>query len=128
MVEAALGDATMGGILDIWLTPIRALTSQVERQMNGHTSLEDKCTRVAEMNVEAGVRSLKANWAVRMGMKSRGLTVHGCMFDMASGKVSELGSSSSSTKANGASAPGEVVRGNHGMLVFRGRSASMAIR
>lgn len=128
MVEAALGDATMGGILDIWLTPIRALTSQVERQMNGHTSVEEKCTRVAEMNVEAGVRSLKANWAVRMGMKSRGLTVHGCMFDMASGKVTELGSSSSAAKTNGASAPGEVVRGNHGMLVFRGRSASMAIR
>ncbi|KAL2208126.1 carbonic anhydrase [Sarocladium strictum] len=127
MVEAALGDGTMGGILDIWLTPLRALTGQVETQMNGHTSTEQKCTRVAELNVEAGVRTLKANWAVRMGMKSRGVTVHGCMFDIHTGKVTELGSSSGGSKS-AAATPGQVVRGNHGMLVFRGRSASMAIQ
>lgn len=53
------------------------------------------------MNVEVGVCILKVNWVVRMGMKSCGVIVYGCMFDMVMGKVIELGLSFVGVKFGG---------------------------
>jgi carbonic anhydrase len=59
------------------------------------------------------------------GVKDRGLEVHGVMFDIATGKLRDLGVG---TKAGGGGTGEEVVRGRHAQLVFRGGVGSMAVK
>lgn len=131
---AALGDARVGGVIDAWITPLRALRKQNEKELLSIKETGARAIRLAELNVEHGVQNLLGNHVVETAVKERGLKVHGCVYDIASGKVKDLGCGNSGslpgTKAAtaAAEAPKEIVRGNHGTLVFGGEGASMAMR
>ena len=123
---AALGDARVGGVLDTWLTPLKAVRFANEEELMGIADLGARAVRIAELNVKAGGDVLMANAVVREAVRERGLEVHGCLFDIASGRIRDLGFG---TRAKGVGAAlGEEVRGRHGQLVFAGGNASMAVR
>lgn len=124
---AALGDSRVGGVLDTWLTPLKVVRSTHAEELAAIRDDKARAVRIAELNVEAGVKVLLANVVVQEAIKERGLEVHGCLFDLSSGRVRDLGYGTGKS-AGMFGADEEIVRGNHGMLVFRAGNASMAIR
>ncbi|KIH94189.1 carbonic anhydrase [Sporothrix brasiliensis 5110] len=123
---AALSDSRVGGVLDTWLTPLKALRAAHSEELAAIRDDKVRAVRMAELNVEAGVKVLLANVVIQEAIKERGLEVHGCLFDLPSGRVRDLGYGTG--KSAGIFGGEEVVRGNHGVLVFRAGNASMAIR
>jgi carbonic anhydrase len=128
---AALSDNRLGGVLDTWLTPMKVLRNAHTDELNAIKDSAARGVRLAEFNVEAGVQVLLANAAIQEAIKDRGLKVHGCLFDIGSGRLRDLGFGNAGKGANGVNgfSGQEVVRGNHGMLVFRGTNgASLGTR
>ncbi|KAH6617020.1 carbonic anhydrase [Chaetomium tenue] len=124
---AALAGARLGGVLDTWLTPLRAVHRAHADELDAIKDEKARAVRVAELNVRAGVEVLMANGVVQDAVRERGLEVHGCLFDIGSGRVRDLGvgTTKGGVRAGGS---GEEVRGRHAQLVFRGGNASMAVR
>ena len=125
---AALSDSPVGGVLDTWLAPLRAVRAAHADELAAIRSDKARAVRIAELNVEAGVKVLMSNYIVQQAIKERGLEVHGCIFDLSCGRIKELGLGTGNKSAGACSHGKEIVRGNHAMLVFRGGSASMAVR
>ncbi|KAL2879173.1 hypothetical protein SGCOL_005598 [Colletotrichum sp. CLE4] len=126
--KAALGDSRVGGVLDTWLTPLKTVRAQNAKELDAIKNEDHKAVRIAEMNVETGVNVLMANFTVQEAIKERGMTVHGCIFDIASGRIRDLGFGTMGPGAtrngiikNGKNGGGEeeIVRGQHAQLVFR---------
>ncbi|KAH8811989.1 carbonate dehydratase [Xylogone sp. PMI_703] len=130
---AALSDSRVGGVLDTWLAPLKGIRRAHEqelKQLGEHEHGDgEKARRLAELNVEAGVKVLLSNHVVEEAVEKRGLQVHGVLFDLASGRLRDLGVGNAKSRANAQIAKeGDVVRGNHGMLVFGENGASMTVR
>ncbi|KAK4145233.1 carbonic anhydrase [Dichotomopilus funicola] len=128
---AALSQKRIGGVLDTWLTPLRAVLATHAEELEKVGEEDGKrATRLAELNVQAGVAVLMANAVVQEAIQERGLQVHGCLFDLASGRVRDLGFGTKGARIVGGGVNGSVgeVRGRHAQLVFRGANASMTVR
>ncbi|KAI1260661.1 carbonate dehydratase [Xylariaceae sp. FL1019] len=106
---AALSDTSVGQLLDLWLTPLRAVREKCREELEGLKEDAEKAVRLAERGVEEGVRVLLANRTVRQAVRDRGLKVHGCFFDIERGLVREL---SCGTQTNGTKKEG-MVKGEH---------------
>lgn len=122
---AALGDSRVGGVLDTWLTPLKKLRRENKVALEAITDQSARASRLAELNVAAGVETLLSNIVVEDAVNERGLLVHGVLFDISIGKLRDLGVGNS--KANFVESE-RIVRGNHGMLVFGGEGSTMAAR
>lgn len=122
---AALGDSRVGGVLDTWLTPLKAVRAAHADELNAIVDAKAKSTRIAELNVEAGVKVLLANMNIQEAIKERGLQVHGLIFDIASGRIKDLGFGTKGVLSD--AVPEGTVRGKHAMLVFRGGNAAMKV-
>jgi len=125
---AALSDSRVGGVLDTWLLPLKAVRAAHEEELKAIRDDHSRGVRIAELNVEAGVKVLLANWVIREAIRDRGLQVHGTIFDLASGRIRDLGCGSSGVTRSHVNGDDEVVRGKHAMLVFRGSNADMSAR
>jgi len=133
---AALGDSRVGGVLDAWLTPLKSLRRENESVLKGLREGE-RATKLAELNVTRGVEGIMGNYVVEDAVKERGLRVHGVIFDIASGRLRDLGVGNAGKiggQTDGAGDSGVMekkveVRGRHGMLVFgeEGEKAKMAV-
>ena len=124
---ALLRDALFGGVLDTWLAPLRAIREAHKDELNARDE-KGGVTRLVELNVQAGVDVLMANHTIQKAIKERGLEVHGCLFDIGTGRVRDLGLG---TKGRGGSvngSPDDLIRGKHAQLVFGEGNTSMAIR
>ncbi|KAI1005382.1 hypothetical protein K3495_g2833 [Podosphaera aphanis] len=125
---AALDDARVGGVIDAWITPLRALRREHAAEIASLKDDAQKARKLAELGVEMGVRNLMNNYCVSEAIAKRGLKVHGCIYEVISGKIKDLclgtdtGDESSDNKAS------ETVTGNHGVLVFEGGGVRLAIR
>lgn len=71
--------------------------------------------------------TLMASWVVRDAIRERGLQVHGCIFDVATGRLRDLGLGTDGIHRGSVNGE-EVVRGKHAMLVFRDGGANMTVR
>lgn len=87
-VAAALGNKQLG-ILDPWLFPLRQIR---EENLGTLQSLSggDLSLKMTELNVLAGVKTLKQKAVVLNAIQDRGLQVHGLIFDVGSGMLREL--------------------------------------
>ncbi|KAI1777330.1 carbonic anhydrase [Hypoxylon cercidicola] len=127
---AALSDARVGGVLDTWLTPLKAVRNAHREEL---AALGDKAraVRIAELNVEAGVQVLMANPNVQDAIAERGLQVHGVFFDIGSGRVRDMGLGTGKAGQKAAASTNgnvDVVRGKHAMLVFRNGTDGAAMQ
>ena len=129
---AALADGRVGGVIDAWITPLRMLRKNNEVELKSLRDDGKKAVRLAELNVEMGVGNLMSSWFVEEAIRDRGLTVHGVLYDVACGKIRDLKVGTTGKEGFPGSASqepqGEIVKGNHGMLVFSGDVATMAMR
>ncbi|KAI5866345.1 carbonate dehydratase [Durotheca rogersii] len=124
---ATLAGGRVGGVLDLWLSPLRALRHAHEEELTALGGAGgDKTaatTRLAELNVEAGIRVLMANPVIQDAVAERGLQVHGTLFDIASGRIRDLGLGTNKGKGlrsgHSVGSDGEVVRGRYATLVFQ---------
>jgi len=128
----ALSNSRIGGVLDAWLTPLKALRKEHAEELQAIKNDTERQTRMAELGVQKGVENLLANCVVEDAIEERGLTVHGLVFDVACGKLYDLGVGTSGKAGKSAGsesiAGGDIVKGNHGMLVFGGEGVKMAVR
>ena len=126
---AALGDSKVGGVLDTWITPLKQLRHRHAAELQAITDSGKRAVRLAELNVASGVETLLDNYVVDEAVRERGLLVHGVIYDIASGRLKDLGVGNSTNGVNGTSAQAEpeIVRGKHGCLVFKDDGAAMAV-
>lgn len=115
--------------MDTWLTPLKAVRFAHEEELKGIKDPAARAIRIAELNVEAGVKVLMANMTIQEAIKERGLQVHGTLYDIACGRIKDLGfGTGKGYKAGFDGSADEVVRGRHAQLVFRGGNASMTVQ
>lgn len=123
---AALSGARVGGVLDTWLTPLKAVRNAHREELDAIRDDHARAVRVSELNVRQGIDVLMANATIQDAVAERGLEVHGVLFDLGTGRIRDLGLGTRKAGAGAASAD-EVVRGRHATLVFRGGNASMTV-
>ncbi|KAI3135362.1 hypothetical protein CBS147330_3414 [Penicillium roqueforti] len=87
-VSAAMGNKNLG-ILDPWLFPLRQLR---ERNLELLQSMpaEEASSKLAELNVREGLNIVKQKSVVLNAIRDRGLQLHGLVYDVGSGVLSEL--------------------------------------
>ncbi|KAB5566384.1 carbonic anhydrase [Coniochaeta sp. 2T2.1] len=121
---AALMDQRVGGVLDTWLTPLKAVRNAHREELDAIKDDKARAIRIAELNVRQGIETLMANVTIQEAIGERGLDVHGVLFDIGSGRIKDLGFG---TRKEGHGDGDEVVRGRHATLVFRGGNAGMKV-
>jgi carbonic anhydrase len=124
---AALTDNRIGGVLDTWLTPLKSVRKHNEAELKSIADSAKRAVRLAELNVESGVHTLLSSFVVEEAVKERGLKVHGVLYDIACGKIRDLGVGNGHANSS-ADGEAEVLKGKHAMLVFGSDGANMAIR
>ena len=87
-MAAALGNAKLG-LLDSWLTPLKKLKAENRKAWEG-LGEKERALRLTEANVRSGVQTLRENALVIEAVESRGLVVHGFIYDVGSGELREL--------------------------------------
>ncbi|CAD6503770.1 BgTH12-05515 [Blumeria graminis f. sp. triticale] len=125
---AALDDVRVGGVIDTWITPLRALRRTNAEEMAEIKDTKQRAIRLAELGVEMGVRNLLNNFSVNQAINERGLTVHGCIYDIGCGKIRNLRCGTDICIEPPASKATGLVRGDHGTLVFADDGRNMAIQ
>ena len=83
-VKGALGNAKLGGVLDNWLAPVRAVRLKLEQDPRwARLASEEKVKAVVEENVREGVRKVRENVNVVEGGSS--VEVIGLCYNIADG-------------------------------------------
>lgn len=88
-VKAAMQPADMG-ILNPWLRNIRDVYRLHKTELNALTNEEERYNRLIELNVQEQCVNLIKTAAVQQAYKERGITVHGWVFDVHTGKLIDL--------------------------------------
>ncbi|KAJ5823226.1 Carbonic anhydrase [Penicillium robsamsonii] len=87
-ISAAMGNKNLG-ILDPWLFPLRQLRERNLKLLQSMPAGE-AASRLAELNVREGLNLVKQKSVVLNAIRERGLQVHGLIYDVGSGVLSEL--------------------------------------
>jgi carbonic anhydrase len=88
-VKAAM-DSTDLGILNPWLRNIRDVYRLHREELNAIANEEEKYKRLVELNVQEQCVNVVKTPEVQLAFRERGLTVHGWVFDVHSGKLIDL--------------------------------------
>jgi len=88
-VKAAMQPADMG-ILNPWLRTIRDVYRLHKEELNAISDEEQRYNRLVELNVQEQCVNLIKTAAVQEAHKERGLTVHGWVFDIHTGRLIDL--------------------------------------
>ncbi|MCB0706576.1 MAG: carbonic anhydrase [Saprospiraceae bacterium] len=88
-VKAAMQSADLG-ILNPWLRNIRDVYRLHREELNLITDEESKYKRLVELNVQEQCVNVIKTADVQLAYRERGLTVHGWVFDIHSGKLHDL--------------------------------------
>lgn len=88
-VKAAMQPADMG-LLNPWLRNIRDVYRLHKEELNGIEDEASRYDRLVELNVQEQCVNLLKTAAVQEAIKQRGLTVHGWVFDIRTGKLIDL--------------------------------------
>lgn len=90
-VWASLSNKRIGGVLDLWLNPIRHIRAANIEALN---ALKDdpkaRAKKLAELNVVASVLALKRHPSALMALKKGEIEVWGMMYDVLTGLLSEV--------------------------------------
>ena len=91
-VNLALGNEPLPPALAAWLAPLRVLRMRYSAELNGLTSAQASL-RLTQLNVLQGVQLLRQNATVAAAMAKNGLVVHGMIYDVGTGILTELDTS-----------------------------------
>jgi carbonic anhydrase len=88
-VKAAMQPADLG-ILNPWLRNIRDVYRLHKTELNAIADEERRYDRLIELNVQEQCINLIKTAAVQQAYKERGITLHGWVFDVRTGKLIDL--------------------------------------
>lgn len=88
-VRASLQAADLG-ILNPWLRNIRDVYRMHREELNSIADEHSRFDRLVELNVEEQCVNVLKTAAVQLAVKERGLSVHGWVFDIRTGKLVDL--------------------------------------
>ncbi|MGO3707275.1 MAG: carbonic anhydrase [Mesonia hippocampi] len=88
-VKAAMQSADLG-ILNPWLRNIRDVYRIHQAELDSITDEDQRYKRLVELNVEEQCRNVIKTAEVQRAYNDRGITVHGWVFDIHSGKLIDL--------------------------------------
>lgn len=88
-VKAAMESADLG-ILNPWLRNIRDVYRLHQEELDAITDEEAKYKRLVELNVQEQCVNVLKTADVQTAFRDRGITVHGWVFDIHSGKLIDL--------------------------------------
>ncbi|HPI53893.1 MAG TPA: carbonic anhydrase [Chitinophagaceae bacterium] len=88
-VKAAMEPKDMG-ILNPWLRNIRDVYRIHQAELNAITDVDARYNRLVELNVQEQCVNLIKTAAIQEAYYERGLTVHGWVFDIHTGKLIDL--------------------------------------
>lgn len=88
-VKAAMQPVDLG-ILNPWLRNIRDVYRLHKDELDLISDVEKKYDRLVELNVQEQCVNLIKTAAVQKAIRNRGLTVHGWVFDVHTGKIIDL--------------------------------------
>jgi carbonic anhydrase len=88
-VKAAMQSVDLG-ILNPWLRNIRDVYRLHKEELDVISDVEKKYDRLVELNVQEQCINLIKTAAVQKAIRNRGLTVHGWVFDVHTGKIIDL--------------------------------------
>ena len=89
-VETALSRTRVGGSLEAWLRNLRDVRAKYKHVLDPIQDQAERTARLAELNVIEQVYNVKDNDIVREHIKSRGVQVHGLIYDVATGLLRKL--------------------------------------
>ncbi|KAJ0419916.1 carbonic anhydrase [Aspergillus carlsbadensis] len=87
--KAVLTGGHLSPTLDAWLQPLKAVRDANRTALNP-LPLPDAAVELAKMNVHAGVAALRAMPIVADARRTRGLKVHGLLYDVSDGTLEEM--------------------------------------
>lgn len=88
-VKAAMQSADLG-VLNPWLRNIRDVYRIHNTELNAIQNMEERYNRLVELNVQEQCVNLIKTAEVQKAYYERGLTVHGWVFDIHTGKLIDL--------------------------------------
>jgi carbonic anhydrase len=88
-VKAAMQSADLG-LLNPWLRNIRDVYRLHKEELNAIPDEEKRYDRLAELNVQEQCVNVIKTAAYQEAFKERGITVHGWVFDMRTGRLIDL--------------------------------------
>jgi carbonic anhydrase len=88
-VKAAMQSADLG-LLNPWLRNIRDVYRIHKNELGKISDEEDRYKRLVELNVQEQCINVLKTAIVQKAYKDRGLSVHGWVFDIHSGKLIDL--------------------------------------
>ncbi|BAO56460.1 carbonic anhydrase [Nonlabens marinus] len=88
-VKAAMQSQDLG-ILNPYLRNIRDVYRMHKEELNGIKNEEDRYKRLIELNVQEQCINVLKTSDVQLAFRDRGITVHGWVFDLATGKLIDL--------------------------------------
>ncbi|KAL1297208.1 hypothetical protein AAFC00_004778 [Neodothiora populina] len=94
-VNAALGNSRLG-LLDIWLQPMRKLRMDHTEELDS-LDHDHKGNKLSEYNILRSLEVLRMNPTVIDAMKTRGLDLHGVIYNVENGRLEVVESSEDET-------------------------------
>lgn len=88
-VKAAMESADMG-IINLWLRNIQDVYRLHKDELNAIANEETRYKRLVELNVQEQCVNLLKTLDVQQAFRDRGLTVHGWVFDVKTGRLIDL--------------------------------------
>ena len=88
-IKAAMQSQDLG-ILNPWLRNIRDVYRLHKTELNAIADENDRYNRLVELNVQEQCINLLKTAAVQSAYKERGITIHGWVFDIKTGKLIDL--------------------------------------
>lgn len=90
-VWASLSNKRIGGVLDLWLNPIRHIRAANREILDKlKDNPKERAKKLAELNVIASVLALKRHPSALNALKKGEIEVWGMMYDVGTGYLSEL--------------------------------------
>lgn len=90
-IWASLSKKKIGGVLDLWLNPVRHTRAANLKLLNElNDKPREKAKKLAELNVIASVTALKRHPSASMALKKGEIEVWGMMYDVATGYLSQV--------------------------------------
>ncbi|MBL7833268.1 MAG: carbonic anhydrase [Cyclobacteriaceae bacterium] len=88
-VKAAMESTDMG-IINLWLRNIQDVYRLHKEELNAISDEETRYKRLVELNVQEQCVNLLKTIDVQQAFRERGLTIHGWVFDVKTGKLIDL--------------------------------------